>query len=171
LASCRRRPLTSNVRQRKNGRWCASKVSACRRELNSHDAAKPRETALPHTGCTGGATARPDAMSARARVEQEDAGKGGNGERVPRFGSQCRRSDKSLIGHPGRGNCSPASRSKSAVNRLAGRTRCKALRAMQSHWRAPQTRGTSTALVPALRGKQNRLHPDASVRVHEHSAA
>jgi hypothetical protein len=47
LASCRRRPLSSNVRQRNNNRWCASRVSACRRELNSHKAAKPRPNSRP----------------------------------------------------------------------------------------------------------------------------
>ena len=42
LASCRRRPLSSNVRQHKAAVQYPSRKCACRRELNSHDAAEPR---------------------------------------------------------------------------------------------------------------------------------
>jgi hypothetical protein len=37
LASCRWRPLSSNVRQHKRVPWRANRVSACRRVLNSHE--------------------------------------------------------------------------------------------------------------------------------------
>jgi hypothetical protein len=36
------RPLNSNVRQRREAVQGASKVSACRRELNSHEGAEPQ---------------------------------------------------------------------------------------------------------------------------------
>ena len=42
LASRRRSRLNSNVRRRKGAMWHANRVSAMRRELNSHDAAEPR---------------------------------------------------------------------------------------------------------------------------------
>jgi hypothetical protein len=38
-ASHRRSQLSSNVRQHKRSPWCASRVSACRRILNSHESA------------------------------------------------------------------------------------------------------------------------------------
>jgi len=37
LASCRCRPLSSNVRQHKRSPWCTNRVSACRRVLNSNE--------------------------------------------------------------------------------------------------------------------------------------
>ena len=45
LAPCRRRPLTSNVRQRRNPVQFATRVSACRREPNSHKADLPQADA------------------------------------------------------------------------------------------------------------------------------
>ena len=46
LASCRRRPLSSNVRQHKATVRLPSGKCACRRELNNHGAAKPRSDRL-----------------------------------------------------------------------------------------------------------------------------
>ena len=48
LASCRCRPLSSNVRQHKNTLRYPSRKCACRRELNSHEAAEPQDD-IVHT--------------------------------------------------------------------------------------------------------------------------
>jgi len=43
LALCRRSRLNSNVRQREGATWYASRVSACRRELNNHNETQLRQ--------------------------------------------------------------------------------------------------------------------------------
>jgi hypothetical protein len=54
LAPCRWCPLNSHVRQRRRHVQNASGVSACRRGLNSHDAAEPRSRASGDEVAYGG---------------------------------------------------------------------------------------------------------------------
>jgi hypothetical protein len=49
LASCRRRPLSSNVRRQKDHGLVRPQNCACRRELNSHEKSVRRFSALPHS--------------------------------------------------------------------------------------------------------------------------
>jgi len=60
LASCRRPRLTSNVRQRAETMQYASRVSACRRELNSHKEAQLRKATQlrTHLQCLGSRNSR-----------------------------------------------------------------------------------------------------------------
>jgi hypothetical protein len=76
LAPCRWCPLNSHVRQRWEAVQGASMVSACRRELNSHEAAKPQGKAPSCEGLQG--------VRSYSHVEAEllhkHAGRGSRGE-------------------------------------------------------------------------------------------
>ena len=145
--------------------WCASRKCACRRELNSHEiqfSVVPQPEADRHSP-------RPNSLiSVRAGVS---AGQSKltrtppkrRKEAAARFEVAVSARMNEEHGHqrPGvqRSVEVPRSRSQSS-----GR-RCKAHSAMQSPWRAPQTRSTATALAVALSGKQNRLHANTTSAV------
>ena len=145
--------------------WWASRKCACRRELNSHElpfSVVPQLEADTHSARTSSQISVRAGVSA-GQSKCTTAPPKRRKEAAARFGEVVSTRMNEEHGHyrPGvqRSFEVPRSRSQSS-----GR-RCKAHSAMQSPWRAPQTRSTATALAVALSGKQNRLHANTTAAV------
>ena len=148
-------------------RRCASRKCACRRELSSHEAAKPQgsvgliDSYQPRPAMIRAPSTRPELATCRSRTI-----------RIERRSSNCRgksdASNRRSSGHAWRPREEESSKSANRpVSTLRGASRqnrgsaCKAQGAMQSLRRAPQTRSTATALAVALSRRQNHGHANS----------
>ena len=144
---------------------------ACRRELNSHDAAKPQisfgsgrwlEAASPMDGTDQ--IEQPDFSQGRRERRpvqtRDDTAIGGEMGSAASLRQPCQRSDEWKTGQL---KTSVPSFCKESRPRTRGcGPRCKAPSAMQGSWRTPQTRGTATALAVARGGEQNGPHANTA---------
>ena len=159
--------LTRTLGIRRTTVWCASRKCACRRELNSHElpfSVVPQLEADKHSARTNSQiSVRAGVSAGQSKCPRAPPKR--RKEAAARFEEAVSARLNEEHGHqrPGvqRSFEVPRSRSRS---QSSGR-RCKAHSATQSPWRAPQTRSTATALAVALRGKQNRLHANATSAV------
>ena len=171
------RQLSSNVRQHKKSVRSPSRKCACRRELNSHESAKHwgrdlseaklNTPSLVNTsicltfgraGVTAGQLKRKRSPSAAARRLPQRASRKGI---VARMSERRPQSMSSLL--------NAVMKSQPGTNSVA--PGCKAQSAMQGTWRAPQTRGTATALAVARIEKQNDTYAKTVSLSPRHSAA
>ena len=170
LASCRCRPLSSNVRLQKY------RCAALQQEVPlSARTEQPRrgqaaDFAARHCAVAGGGQSRreskqPDFSQGRRERRpvrtHEEAARGGNWKQHPasiRRGVDRRIERRSL---PKSSTVGIGAPSKSRVQGPGLRC-CKAQSAMQSPQQAPQTRSTATALAVARSGKHNASHANAA---------
>ena len=148
---------------------CSSRKCACRRELNSHDAAKLLVAAWHYTVGTEGQSPleRKQPDFSRGRRERrpvqthEEAARGGNWKQHP---ASIRRGGDRMTERRSQPRSGFESICKLSKLRVQGRgPRCKAQSAMQSPWQAPQTRSTATALAVARSRQQNPSHENAAL--------
>ena len=149
LASCRRRPLSSNVRHQKGNRF------SCQQEVRlSAWIEQPR-----------GGKAANSLISVRAGVSA------GQSEYTMTPPESANRVQQRVYGRSQRsdgwrthqlGSGVPGACEESTPRAWACGQHCKALSALQGSWHAPQTRSTATAPAVARRGKQNPWQPKSS---------
>ena len=148
--------------------WCSSRKCACRREPNSHES--DRKWRMPD----GHRPAAPEGQSTRSK-QQPDFSQDRRERRPVQTRKDAATRDNWMHQHASglhvsarmngrdtqRGSSVPTVRKRSKPSIQGSGRRCKAQSALQSHWRAPQTRSTATALAVAQSGKQNRSHANA----------
>ena len=149
--------------------WCTSRKCACRRELNSHNAARPRMPARRHAVARGRQSTRgnqqPDFSQGRRerRPVQTHVDAARGGDRMRQRASDEHVSVR-MSGRRDPHRSSVLNTCKESRPRIQGACpRCKAQSAMQSPWQAPQTRSTATALAVARRGTHNGPHANATL--------
>ena len=165
------RRLTPTLGIRRTAVCRSRRKCACRRELNSRDAAKPQisfgsgrwlEAASPMDGTDQ--IEQPDFSQGRRERRpvqtHEDAARGGEVGSAASLRQPCQRSDEWKTGQLKTSVPSVAKESRPRTHGCG--PRCKAPSAMQGSWRTPQTRGTATALAVARGGKQNGQHANTA---------
>ena len=101
LAASRRRPPSSNVRQRREAVQCASRISACRREPNSHDAAKPRGPVCPQERVRQQAVPERGKARSQTTLVQPSRNQAGGAATRSYLGPQCQIEPVHCVGSSG----------------------------------------------------------------------
>ena len=149
--------------------WCSSRKCACRRESNSHNAARPRMPARRHAVARGRQSRRgnqqPDFSQGRRerRPVQTHVDAARGGDRMRQRASDEHVSVR-MSGRRYPHRSSVLSTCKESRLRIQGVCpRCKAQSAMQNPWQAPQTRSTATAVAVARSGGHNGWHANTTL--------